>query len=157
LLNDLGMSDSDLKDASPSVRDLILKGFAKIKGLEMVRTIQLFDRDSKRLDDKSRAVREQQGLKMSKKKADDETVLGDKITQSFGGLVALGTAAVMAGAGWMIWPTSTPPKPLPVQPPAVVQPQPAEPLLREVEILFYDGKGNEIYIPHISTRPASEP
>lgn len=72
--------DSALQHASPPLRDRIAKRLAKIKNLEDVRTQELFDRDSKRLDARNRAVYKQLGLDMPEKTIDDdETVIADDI------------------------------------------------------------------------------
>lgn len=99
LLKELGLSENDINCASPRLRDRILEGYTKIRGLELLRRSNSFDRDSKRLDAQAREVRKQQGIDMPD--PEDETIiLGDNNQPMLFGLptaivLVLGTLAAI--------------------------------------------------------------
>ena len=115
---EVGLSESELQHAHPKLRDRILETYAKVKGLGLLQAQEMFQRDSKRLDARARAVYAKLGLPVKAMSDDDETVLGDKITQNSGALAAaiLGGSVVVASAMWGL--TRKPDEPQP-EPPAV--------------------------------------
>lgn len=122
LQNDLGLTEAELKNASPSVQDRILSGYARIRGLELIQNHQMLNRQSKYLLSKAKAVRQSQGLNMGSD-AEDEIVLGDKITNLMGNAAALVLAAGIAAAGAVAWKwldTHAPPSAVEPTPPAIV-------------------------------------
>lgn len=128
LLNELDLTENELRQASQPLRDRILEKYARLKGLDLLTATQAFRRDNRRLNDTARAVRKQQGLKMPDD-PDDEIVLGDKYTQTGATLpVAIAMAVTGAAVAWGVSQTmkNAPP------PPAVTQPADSEDTINRV-------------------------
>ena len=118
---DTGISEEELANTSPETRDRIRDRYNRVKTLELLTNIQLFNRSSNYLRQKARAVRKKQGLDMPAE-SEDEIVLGNKTTNVGlvpAALVAVAIAALIAALWMMSRKPTTEPDPAPPNPPAI--------------------------------------
>jgi len=153
-----GLNAKELATASPQLRDRILGKLSKIKNLEALTATKMFERDSRRLDARSRAVQQKLlgGRGVDAGSDDDRTVIADDIhiVQPAGRALplllsaAFGSSLVLAAAAWLFRPAADPPAKPP--PPA------ASPLDSEYEIRFDDADGQPIKLqPRGAERPGN--
>ena len=126
LLNEYDLTEHEWKQTSRPLQDRILEKYAKLKALDLVTAIQMFRRDSHRLDSTARAIRRKQGLEVAGD-PEDEIVLGDKITNSNSWPVVALLIAMATAAGYGLSQMLTP------DPPAAEAPRlPADNVTRVV-------------------------
>lgn len=90
-MRELGISEESLQNANESTRDAVVKDYARLKGLELIRTQGMFQKDHKdqRRRGKLREVELFEGAEMGEDENDinilgDNILLGDEAVRAFG-------------------------------------------------------------------------